>query len=292
MPAVDDAARNWRQGAGGSARLLARGRRDLILDELGRRGSVRVSELTTLLGVSDMTVRRDLDVLALAGSLEKVHGGATLIDGESARSIEPGFAIKSSKQTSEKEAIALRAAAMVRPGTAIGLTAGTTTWHLAGALEGVADLIVVTNSIRICETLLGYERNDLTVMLSGGVRTPSDALVGPLAVQALSSLHLDQVFMGVHGMSERAGFTTPNLLEAETNRTFRQASEHLVVLADHTKWGTVGLSTIAPLKDASAVVTDDLMPTAVRTILREHVHELVIAERQPPIEGGTATWPP
>lgn len=273
-------------------RLLARGRRDVILDELQRRGTVRVAELTSLLDVSDMTVRRDLDALAVAGRIEKVHGGATLPDGGSARAVEPGFVINASRQTDEKEAIARRAAEMVRPGTAIGLTAGTTTWHLASALGGVADLIVVTNSIRVFETLLAFERNDLTAMLVGGERTPSDALVGPLAVQALTSLHLDQVFMGVHGMSERAGFTTPNLLEAETNSAFHRASEHLVVLADHAKWGRVGLSTIAALRDARAVVTDSRLPAGARTVLAEHVGELVVAALDPPTEGDTTSWPP
>jgi DeoR/GlpR family transcriptional regulator of sugar metabolism len=119
-------------------------------------------------------------------------------------------------------------------------------------------------------------RPDRTVILSGGVRTPSDALVGPVALQALTSLHLDLVFMGVHGMSERAGFTTPNLLEAETNRAFIAATEHLVVLADHTKWGVTGLSTIAPLGRASALITDDGIDEHARAILGEATDGLVI----------------
>ena len=188
---------------------------------------MRVSDLTTELGVSDMTIRRDLDALTQQGLLTKVHGGATLAGELPATTLEPGFLAKSSEQTAEKEAIAAAAAALVRPGTAIGLTAGTTTWHLATRLVDVADLVVITNSIRIFETLLAHERPHRNVMLIGGIRTPSDALVGPLAVQALASLHLDQVFLGVHGMTERAGYTTPNLLEADTNRAFVEASQRL-----------------------------------------------------------------
>ena len=127
--------------------------------------------------------------------------------------------------------------------------------------------MVVTNSIRICEGLLAVERRDLTVLLTGGMRTPSDALVGPLAVAALASLHLDQVFMGVHGMSLHAGFTTPNMLEAETNKAFANAAEQLVVLADHTKWNTVGLASIAPLSSADIVVTDRHLDAAARDVL-------------------------
>jgi DeoR/GlpR family transcriptional regulator of sugar metabolism len=257
-------------------RVLARRRRELIAAQVQREGSVRVSELTSELGVSDMTIRRDLDALTRQGLLTKVHGGATLAGDLPATSLEPGFLAKSSEQTAEKQAIAGAAAGLVRPGTAIGMTAGTTTWHLAARLSEIADLIVVTNSIRICETLLAHERADLTVMLIGGIRTPSDALVGPLAVQALTSLHLDQVFLGVHGMSERAGYTTPNLLEADTNRAFVEASQRLIVVADHSKWNTVGLASIAPLGAADTVITDDGLDARGVEALRAHVDDVVV----------------
>ena len=260
----------------GGPRVLARRRRELIAAHVLRHGSVRVSDLTSELGVSDMTIRRDLDALTQEGVLTKVHGGATLAGDTPATTLEPGFLAKSSEQTVEKQAIAAGAAALVRPGTAIGLTAGTTTWHLAARLADVADLIVVTNSIRICETLLAHERADLTVMLIGGIRTPSDALVGPLALQALATLHLDQVFMGVHGMTERAGFTTPNLLEADTNRAFVEASQRLIVVADHSKWSTIGLASIAPLGAADTVVTDDALDRRALETLRAHVDEVVV----------------
>ena len=83
------------------------------------------------------------------------------------------------------------------------------------------------------------------MLLTGGLRTPSDALVGPVAITALRSLHVDAVFLGVHGMDERAGFSTPNLLEAETNRAMIRSGRRLVVLTDSSKWGVVGLSSMA-----------------------------------------------
>jgi DeoR/GlpR family transcriptional regulator of sugar metabolism len=237
----------------GSSRALARQRHEVIVAEVRRRGAVRVSELATLLGVSDMTVRRDLEVLDDAGLVDKVHGGATLRDERT--SDEPGFEAKSLRNTREKHAIALAAASLVRPGQAIGITAGTTTWQMAYHIVDIANLTVVTNSVRVADVLHQSRRDDRTVVLTGGVRTPSDALVGPVSVGALRSLHLDSVFMGVHGMSERAGFTTPNLMEAETNRAFVEATEHLVVLADHTKWGVTGLSSMAPLHRATSPQT-------------------------------------
>ena len=257
--------------------MLARRRRELIAEHVLRHGSARVSDLTEVLGVSDMTIRRDLEALDQAGVIDKVHGGATLPADAAATTVEPGFVVKSTTQVDEKEAIASAAAGLIRSGSAIGLTAGTTTWHLAGALDDVADLMVVTNSMRICDRLLAAERSDLTVLLTGGARTPSDALVGPLAIRSLEALHLDQVFMGVHGMSERAGFTTPNLLEAETNQAFVACAAQLVVVADHTKWNTIGLASIAPLDAASAVVTDLGLPAGAGDALRAHVPNVVVA---------------
>lgn len=256
--------------------MLARQRQEVILDEVRRTGAVQVSDLVQRLGVSDMTIRRDLDVLAGRGVVEKVYGGATSMIGRSTD--EPGFEAKSVCQLDEKEAIAEHAARMVRPGTAIGISAGTTTWTLARYLDDVADLTVVTNSVRIADVLQQRGRADRTVILTGGVRTPSDALVGPVAVQALRSLHLDMVFLGVHGMATRAGFTTPNLDESETNRALAEAANRLVVLADHVKWSTVGISTIVGLDRADVLVTDDGLDTQAQRSLAEQVGELVVAE--------------
>jgi DeoR/GlpR family transcriptional regulator of sugar metabolism len=128
----------------------------------------------------------------------------------------------------------------------------------------------------VAEILHVGGRPDQTVVLTGGVRTPSDALVGPLAVAAIGSLHLDLLFLGVHGISERAGFTTPNLMEADTDRALVAAADRLVVLADHTKWGTVGISSIVGLDAADVLVTDDRLAPDARRALDEKVGELVI----------------
>lgn len=266
-------------------RVLAPQRQELIVSEVRRRGSVRVRELTDLLGVSEMTIRRDLDTLAEAGLLEKVHGGATILGAArlARSSEEPGFAAKSARQQAEKRAIAARAAALVRPGCSVGVSAGTTTWHLAHHLVAVPDLVVVTNSLRIVETLHAARRSDLEIVLTGGTPTPSDAMVGPVAERALEGLHLDLVFLGVHGMSERAGFTTPNLLEARTDEAFIAAGARVVVTADSTKWGTVGLAAIAPLEAADAVITDDGLPSEARAALDEAVDEVIVV----PVDAGS-----
>jgi DeoR/GlpR family transcriptional regulator of sugar metabolism len=234
--------------------------------------------MATALGVSDMTVRRDLDVLEEAGLLDKVHGGATARSERSAE--EPGFVVKSLRNTLEKREIAVAAAHLVLPGTAIGIAAGTTTWQLASHLIDTADLIVVTNSIRVADVFHQHERPDRTVILTGGIRTPSDALVGSVAVSALRTLHLDNVFMGTHGMSARGGFTSPNMSEAETNRAFIQSSDRLVILADHTKWDVTVLSSFATLEDADVVVSDTRLSVDAIDRLEARSGRLIVAESE------------
>jgi DeoR/GlpR family transcriptional regulator of sugar metabolism len=253
--------------------VLAQQRQAAIVDRVRHHGAVRVADLVADLGVSDMTIRRDLEALAERGLLAKVHGGATVVHPGSTD--EPGFAAKAARQRAEKAAIAARAAAMVQPGSAIALSAGTTTVELARRLVDVADLTVVTNSIPVADCFYRADRPDRTVVLTGGERTPSDALVGPIALAAIRTLHSDVLFLGVHGMSVRAGFTTPNLMESDTNRALVAAAERLVVVADSTKWGTVGISSIARLADADVLVTDAGLADDARHLLREQVGELV-----------------
>lgn len=264
--------------------MLARQRQTYILERVREDGGVRVAELARDLAVSDMTVRRDLDVLEQQGLLEKVHGGATSTNGSSL--FEPGFVVKSGLQLAEKAAIAARAAALVQPGMAIAISAGTTTHAMARALADVDGLTVVTNSVPVADVLYRLGRPDQTIIITGGVRTPSDALVGPFAVSALRTIHVDLVFMGVHGMDPHSGFTTPNLLEAETNRALVESGRRLVVVADHTKWGVIGISSIARLDQADTLITDAGLEPSAASVLAREVRELIVVDvGDPPADG-------
>ena len=258
--------------------MLVNERRDLILAEVERSGVVRVSELTELLGVSDMTVRRDLEHLEAHGWLHKVHGGAVLAPSSTE---EPGFEAKSVLQQPTKRAIAARAAELIEPHSAIAVSAGTTTWMLARHIQSnPLPLAVVTNSTTVADVLAAAPANSLNVILTGGTRTLSAALVGPVADRAISSLHVDRLFLGVHGMDGRSGFTTPNLAEAQTNRALIASARQVVVLADSTKWGTAGLADFGPLSIADVLITDDGIEDEARQILAEQVGELIVVSSE------------
>ncbi|WP_125610662.1 DeoR/GlpR family DNA-binding transcription regulator [Specibacter cremeus] len=240
--------------------MLAPERQARILAELDNHQAVRVTDIAGLLGVSEMTVRRDIDVLETAGRLRRIHGGASRLAGLSA--VEPGFSSNADKALGAKAAIAAAAWPLIESGMTIGLTGGTTTYRLARELgrrrAELERLTIVTNSLKVAEALhRGPGQEPWKVIVTGGERTPSEALVGPVTCAALRGLNTDLCFMGVHGIDAARGLTTPNLLEAETNAAFVAATGRLAVLADHAKFNVRALAVIAGLDDVDTIITDD-----------------------------------
>ncbi|MFJ7593457.1 DeoR/GlpR family DNA-binding transcription regulator [Streptomyces sp. NPDC097617] len=265
------------------AARLAPHRRALILDIVRRDGAVRVADLVEQLGVSDMTIRRDLDVLARSGSLSKVHGGA--ISSSVTTGDEPSFESKAALESRAKAAIAEVAVALVKPRSVVAISGGTTSYAVATRLREVPGLSVVTNSLPVAEVLrrTGAERGtaDHTLLLTGGTPTKSASLVGPLADQAIRSLQVDLLIIGAYGVSERAGATTPNLAEAQTNRALIASANRVAVVADHTKWGVVGLSQFVSLSEIDYFVTDDGLDDQARAVLDSAVGQLIVANTRP-----------
>lgn len=240
--------------------MLAPERQARILQELQLHEAVRVADIAASLHVSEMTIRRDIEALDHNGLARKIHGGAMRLARLSA--LEPGFSSNADKELEAKTAIAHEALTLIKPNMTLALTGGTTTYQLAVALASelarFAHLTVVTNSLKIAELLYQKQAGaDATVIVIGGERTPSEALVGPIARSALRGLNTDLCFMGVHGIDADRGLTSPNLLEAETNTAFIEATGRLVVLADNTKFQLRSLATIAPLAAVDTIVTDD-----------------------------------
>lgn len=256
--------------------MLARQRQAYILDRIRSDGGARVADLVDELRVSDMTVRRDLQLLEKQGFIDKVHGGATVV--QERMLFEPGFRAKSTLQQEAKETLARAAADLVPPDSAVAISAGTTTYAVARHLLDKPELTIVTNSLPVADLFHRRGRLDQRVILTGGARTPSDALVGPFAVAALRTVHVDYALLGVHGMDARAGFTSPNLLEAETDRALVESGRTVVVVADQTKWGIVGMATIVRLSQVQVLITDGPLDPAVRAALSEQVGRLIVVE--------------
>ncbi|NKY20204.1 DeoR/GlpR family DNA-binding transcription regulator [Tsukamurella spumae] len=254
--------------------MLAAERRRVILEAAVANGAVRVMDLAVELGVSEMTIRRDLDRLEEAGELTKVHGGAVRSGGSVGRGVEPRSALKAVRATTEKRAIAAAAVEVVGDGMTVAIGAGTTTLELARLLRG-RTVSVVTNSISIFHVLTDPDHDDAdgdptvaaAVQLTGGQRTPSDALVGPVANAMLERVRCDLAFLGCHGIDPVAGFTSPNIGEAETNRRLIGSARSTVLLADHSKFGEIGAHLFARFADVDGLIVDGGVGRAARDLL-------------------------
>jgi len=265
--------------------MLAPERQSRILKELQLHEAVRVADIAVALGVSEMTIRRDIEALDHNGLARKIHGGATRLAPLSAS--EPGFLLNVDKELRAKAAIARAALSMITPGMTVALTGGTTTYqlavHLAAELGRLRHITVVTNSLKAAELLYRHQGDSgCQVILTGGERTPSEALVGPVARMALRSLNTDLCFMGVHGLDAVRGLSSPNLLEAETNAAFIDSTSRLVVLADSTKFGVRALAAIAPLGAVETIITDDGVAPATRELFTSLVPTFMAAAHTAP----------
>ncbi len=255
--------------------MLAAQRKALILEEVSLSGARKISDLAASLGVSEVTIRRDVETLAEQGLVDKVHGGVTANTLSS--TVEPPFAFNSLKEQNAKDAVAKLAAEMVHPGQAIALMGGSSVYALAKRLRDVPSLTVVTNSVPVSDLFAQQPRADQTVVLTGGVRTPTDSLVGNIATEVFSRFNLDLVFMGTHGMDIEFGFSSPNLVEADTNREVIRRAAKFVILADSTKWGSRGFTSFAELSEADTVITTEGLDPAALATLRENVPEVLLA---------------
>ena len=243
-----------------------------IIDVVRDRHAVRVSTLSDLLGVSEVTVRRDLEDLEHRGLLERTHGGAI-----STRRMgsEPAYLEAMARDPGAKRAIGQAAAALVEPGDTIFLNGGTTTLQVFRHLD-VAGVRVVTNHVGIALEAAG---RDVEMLLVGGeYRAPSHSCVGTFACDTVRRVFATKAFVGVEGISLRSGLTTPVADEAElASLMIEQTHGDVTVVADHTKLGTVADFAIAPLDAVSRLVTDVDIDPGYCGDLRDHGLEVIVA---------------
>jgi DeoR/GlpR family transcriptional regulator of sugar metabolism len=252
-------------------------RREAIAQQLDRERVVYVAGLSQSFGVSEVSIRRDLEHLERQGLLRRVHGGAVAVSSK-AGSAEPAAA--SIPHQEEKRRIGRAAAALVRPGERVLFDSGTTVLAVARALAedltGAANLTAITCSLPIVEEL--GRRPGIHLLLLGGIYLPEYRVaVGPQTIENLRTLHADKVFLGTDGLTLDHGLTTANVLEAEVDRAMVRAAAQTIVVADSSKIGSVGLTTIIPLKEIDTLVTDQGVPESTLEQLRQLGVQVILA---------------
>ena len=236
--------------------MLNEERRRAILDLLNREGRVLVTDLGRQFETSQVTIRKDLEILHARGLAHRTHGGA-LLAREGALA-DPTLREKEKLHRREKLRIAAAAAAMVQEGQVVILDSGTTTTAIARALRSFHNLTIVTNAVNIATELAGADAE--VILIGGTLRKNSFSLVGPIAEDTLRRLNADVVFLGVDGFDVHYGLSTPNLLEAKVNRVMVEIARKVVAVCDSSKFGRRSLSLIVPPTGLHRVVTDHGAP--------------------------------
>ena len=245
--------------------MLNEERRRAILDLLSRQGRVLVTELSRHFETSQVTIRKDLEVLHAHGMVHRTHGGA--LRSRDGALEDPTLREKEKLHRQEKLRIADRAAAMVKEGQVIILDSGSTTTAIARSLRSFQNLTIVTNAINIAAELA---RTAVEVILTGGtLRQNSFSLVGPIAEESLRGVSADLLFLGVDGFDVHYGLSTPNLLEAKVNRLMVEVAKRTVVVCDSSKFGRRSLSLIAPTSALQEVITDRGAPKSDLRVLKQ-----------------------
>jgi DeoR/GlpR family transcriptional regulator of sugar metabolism len=245
----------------------------MLLELLEANGQVTVVELATRAGVSEMTVRRDLEALEREGILKRVRGGAVAAV---SRSYEPPFAVRTRRYVQEKERIGRVAASLIADGETVVLDVGTTTLEVVKSLRGRSNLTILTASLRAAQILA--EDPGIRLMVTGGLTRRGElSLVGDLAERAFSDLLFDTFVMGVGGIDARAGMTEFNLEDARVKRAALETARRCLVVSDSSKLGKVAFARICPLDRVDVLVTDGDASTGDLEALQAADVEVMIA---------------
>ena len=260
-----------------SSETVSEARRRRMLGVIREREYVRVGDLSEAFGVSEVTVRSDLETLAQRGQIRRLRGGAMVrLEPHSERTFDEALVARAE----QKQAIARAAAALIQSGESIILDVGTTTTSIAHALiarEELRDVTVFTNGLNIALDLESYVPRFTVVVMGGTVRPMGHSLVDPLGEMLVERINADTLFLACNGVDLDRGVTNSSLVEASTKRRLLNAARRRVLVADSAKIGVVALAHICDVEAIDLLITDGGANQQALAMLRErHVEVKVV----------------
>lgn len=247
-------------------------RRQAILQRVDELGRVSVAELSQRLGVSEVTIRADLQALAEQKLLIRTHGGAIAAPDNR---YELALTARRLRQTQEKSRIGRTAATLVDDGDAVFLDSSSTALAMVPHLKGRRHLTVITNGLAVAQEL--RDAPDIRVVLPGGTfRRDTDSLVGVDGLAMLHKFNIQKGFFGAHGINLPEGLTDVSAGEAELKRHLVQLCRQVIGLLDTTKWGRVGLASFATPAEIDTLITDGEAPAELVGAVRDMGIEVMI----------------
>ena len=238
---------------GGMSGLKIDARRKQIQDILTREGKVRVSQLSSILGASEVTIRNDLAELEKNGYLERISGGAVLT---TRNYYNMDFQQRKQERAAEKQSIAIAAANLVNDGDTLMINSGTTSFFTAVELKKLKNLNIVTNSISIAMEL-GHHPTFRVILLGGEINPQYSFSYGIDAISQLQKYKADKVILSVDGICVNSGITTYHAEETEINKIMLNRAQESIIVGDYTKVGHESFSYICDLARLGCFVTND-----------------------------------
>jgi DeoR family transcriptional regulator of aga operon/DeoR family fructose operon transcriptional repressor len=255
-----------------STKLFLQERREQIITLLEREGRVSVAALSERFGLSQATIRSDLDALAAQGLLIRTHGGAISSDPSD---LELSFKVRRRLHSSQKRRIGAASVAMIDDGEAIVLDASTTALALAEQVKGRRELTVITNGLVIAMALL--EAPGVTVLMPGGfMRRDSASLTGLGGSEFLKQFNFQKGFFGAKGLTLEDGLTDVNSDEVAVKRDWVAYARRVIAIVDSSKWGRVGFASFASIDQIDCVISDEGAPPDMLVALRKAGVEVII----------------
>ena len=239
-------------------------RKKRIIEVLAVKGKVEILELVNLLGVSAMTIRRDLDELEKQKKLIRTHGGAAIPEAIIA---EQSYLQKVAEAHPQKVEIAEIAKGLVKDGMKVFLDSGTTNFEIAKRLKRRENLTIVTNDIKIAAELMDSKIE--VIMLGGKIQNGVGAVFGTYAENMLKEIHVDILFLGAHAVHSTLGITSATLEKASIKRQMINSSEVVYLVVDAQKFGKKAFAKIASIDSVTAIITDQTLPVEVEEIYSE-----------------------
>ena len=252
-------------------------RRQSLLEILRKQPGLRVPELAAALGVSEGTVRNDLNALELQGALMRVHGGAVLNQQE--QFPNTSFVRRYQQNAAAKRAIAREAAVLVNEGDSILLDASSTAYYFAKALSERRRLRVITNGFEVAREL-AQEPTNTVILIGGVVNNDSSSVTGLLSEHIIEELHIQKTFLSCSGFSLERGMTEVHLAEAQLKRKILQSSQQLFALVDSSKFGKEDLTSFARPEKVKCLFTDKHLSAEWAERLKRAGVEVKICEEE------------
>ncbi|MBC8081790.1 MAG: DeoR/GlpR transcriptional regulator [Hymenobacter sp.] len=238
-------------------------RHKFILQRIKDEGSVGIQELSALMDVSEVTIRKDMKLLEDKSLLFRTRGGGSI---SNPYAFEKPIDEKELINADEKQRIALAALPLVDQNDSIIIGSGTTVFALARNIQPVKPLTVITPALKIALEL-SNRKNVEVLQLGGLIRVNSSSVAGAYAEQILAGLSCGALFIGVDGIDLNFGLSISNLTETNLNRKMIDAAQTLVVMADHSKFGKRGIGKVCELDQVHYIVTDSgVSPETMKTL--------------------------